>query len=367
MDDLQFLQNNLDQKKKGSGLFCSNSSIFPGNAYEAINQEDLFMGMVARSSLMKKVVKKIKKISMVDSTILVTGPSGSGKELVSKAIHSVSGRKFNKFVSVNCGAIPENLLESELFGHKRGSFTGAIRDKIGRFQLAQGGSLFLDEIGDMPLSLQIKLLRVMQNKVLQPVGGLEEIPIDVRIISATHRDLQSLVDDKKFREDLFYRLNVIPLPVPSLAQRPEDIVPLVDLFLSRLKKDNFGEGITFSHDAMECLLEYSWPGNIRELENLIERLFILRSGSKVGIQDLPSNLARGITGSERNRGSSLVIPEEGINLKRHLEKIENDLICQALKMTAGNKNQAAKLLKLNRTTLIEKMKKKKIFIEDILL
>jgi transcriptional regulator with PAS, ATPase and Fis domain len=368
MDDLQFLQQNFATIENSNKFSDGSSGVFPGSSYVRLRESDLFMGMIVRSSKMQDLIQKIKKIATVDSTVFITGPSGAGKELASRAIHSLSVRKFKKFISVNCGAIPENLLESELFGHRRGSFTGAIKDKTGRFEAAHHGTLFLDEIGDMPLSLQVKLLRVMQNKIVEPVGSVEGIPIDVRIISATHRNLETLVQTGKFREDLFYRLNVIPLPIPSLAQRPEDIIPLIDLFIHKLNKNNLEGKISFSHNALECLLAYEWPGNIRELENLIERLSILKGGSKIDLEDLPTKIVQSKTNSQEQSElgqHSPVISIKGIDMKAHILSIEKDLICQALRLTNGNKNQAAKLLNLNRTTLIEKMKKKRIYIENI--
>ncbi len=324
---------------------------------EEPTEEDMFCGMIGRSAQMKKVFERIQKVAASDSTVLVTGPSGTGKELVANAIHHLSIRKPGPMVSVNCGAIPGELLESELFGHEKGSFTGAISSRKGRFELANQGTIFLDEIGDMPLLLQVKLLRVLQNRTIERVGATITTPIDVRIVTATHRDLEKRVQEGDFREDLFYRLNVIPIKIPSLRERREDIPLLISHFLGRFVSADGRNRIDFDDEALEILMSYDWPGNVRELENLIERLVILRGGGVVGARDLPAKFLEGRPGLV-STSSLISLPQDGIDLKQVLCEIEDSLIAQALERTDGNKNQASKLLRVNRTTLIEKMKKK---------
>ena len=251
-------------------------------------EDDLFCGMIGRSSQMKHVFEAIKKVAQVNSTVLITGPSGTGKELIAQAIHQLSLRSSERKINVNCGAIPHDLLESELFGHTKGAFTGAISDRNGRFEQAHKGTLFLDEIGDMPITLQVKLLRVLQTKQIEPVGGNRPIDIDVRVITATHRNLEDLVAQGKFREDLYYRFNVIPIKVPALKERREDILILISYFLSRYVSADGSNALQFDEKSLELLMSYDWPGNIRELENIIERLVILRGGHIVRAEDLPA-------------------------------------------------------------------------------
>lgn len=325
---------------------------------EPPRDEDMFCGMIGRSKLMKNVFERIKKVAASDSTVLITGPSGTGKELVSNALHHLSQRSSGPKISVNCGAIPSELLESELFGHVKGAFTGAISNRKGRFELADRGTIFLDEIGDMPLLLQVKLLRVLQGREIEPVGSTETTNIDVRIITATHRDLEKAVEDGNFREDLYYRLNVIPIKVPALAERREDIPLLISYFLSRFVSADGRNNLEFDDEALELLMTYEWPGNVRELENLMERLVILRGGSRISAKDLPAKFFRSSPHQMMNYESLVNLPDMGLDLKKTLSEIEDALIMQALDRTSGNKNQASKLLHMNRTTLIEKMKKK---------
>jgi len=329
---------------------------------EKANVEDSFEGMIGRSSAMKEVFERIRKVANTDSTILITGDSGTGKELVASAIHKLSHRSKKNRVSVNCGAIPGELLESELFGHIKGAFTGAISNRKGRFELAQGGTIFLDEIGDMPTLLQVKLLRVLQQRQLEPVGTNETINIDVRVITATHRDLDKLVLEGRFREDLYYRLNVIPIKIPALKERREDIPLLISHFLDRFVSADRSNEVTFSNLTMDLLLSYDWPGNVRELENVIERLVILRGGNEILPEDLPAKIFRSNPLLTQHYKTLFELPESGIDLKQILSDIEDSLIVQAISRTKGNKNQASKLLALNRTTLIEKMKKKNLEI-----
>lgn len=329
---------------------------------ESPTEEDMFCGMIGRSNLMKQVFERIEKVALTESTVLITGPSGTGKELVAGAIHSLSARGKMPKVSVNCGAIPGELLESELFGHMKGSFTGAISNRKGRFEVANHGSIFLDEIGDMPVLLQVKLLRVLQSRTIEPVGSTDTIKIDTRVIAATHRDLEAMVSDGKFREDLFYRLNVIPIRIPSLKERREDIPLLISYFVNRFTSADRSNEIRFSDKALEMLIEYDWPGNVRELENIIERLVILRGGNEILPEDLPAKIFRHNPLATDHYKHIFELPQDGVDLKKVLSDIEDSLILQALSYTDGNKNQASKLLTLNRTTLIEKLKKKALHI-----
>lgn len=329
---------------------------------ETPSEEDVFCSMIGRSKVMKEVFERIQKVALTESTVLITGPSGTGKELVAQAIHQLSSRAEKTKVSVNCGAIPRDLLESELFGHMKGSFTGAISNRKGRFELSNKGSIFLDEIGDMPHMLQVKLLRVLQSRTIEPVGSTETINIDTRVIAATHRDLEKMVVEGKFREDLFYRLNVIPIKIPALKERREDIPLLISYFSDRFASADRSNQITFSDKALEMLLAYDWPGNVRELENIIERLVILRGGHEILPEDLPAKIFRHNPLATDHYKHIFELPEEGVDLKKVLSDIEDSLILQALSYTDGNKNQASKLLALNRTTLIEKMKKKALHI-----
>lgn len=340
------------------GLVSDSPKVIKNIKIEKPQREDIFCAMIGRSRAMKEVFERVKKVSLTDSTVLITGPSGTGKELIANAIHELSTRQKGPKISVNCGAIPRELLESELFGHIKGSFTGAISNRKGRFELANNGSLFLDEIGDMPLMLQVKLLRVLQNRTIEPVGSSESVNINVRVIAATHRDLEKSVSDGKFREDLFYRLNVIPIKIPALKERREDIPLLISYFVDRFVSADRSNEITFSDQTLEMLLAYDWPGNVRELENIIERLVILRGGNEILPEDLPAKIFRHNPLCSDHYKHIFELPEEGVDLKKVLSDIEDSLILQALSFTDGNKNQASKLLSLNRTTLIEKMKKK---------
>ena len=370
LENLQKLVIEAINKKLGIGLSQLKSEVDsvsrfnrPSNLrIEKPSENDIFCHMIGRSKVMKEVFERIQKVALTESTVLVTGPSGTGKELVAHAIHELSSRGRRNKVSVNCGAIPRDLLESELFGHVKGSFTGAISNRKGRFELADKGSIFLDEIGDMPHMLQVKLLRVLQSRTIEPVGSTDTITIDTRVIAATHRDLEKMVSEGKFREDLFYRLNVIPIKIPALKERREDIPLLISYFVDRFSSADRSNEISFSDKALEMLLSYDWPGNVRELENIIERLVILRGGNEILPEDLPAKIFRHNPLATDHYKHIFELPEEGVDLKRVLSDIEDSLILQALSFTGGNKNQASKLLNLNRTTLIEKMKKKALHI-----
>ncbi|WP_428035660.1 sigma-54 interaction domain-containing protein [Amphritea sp.] len=330
-----------------------------------------FEGMVGHSEAMALVRKMISQVAGRDVNVLITGESGTGKEIVANSLHRASKRSSGPFVPVNCGAIPADLLESELFGHEKGAFTGAINSRAGRFEMANGGTLFLDEIGDMPLPMQVKLLRVLQERCFERVGGSITIDCDVRIIAATHKNLEQMIIDGSFREDLYYRLNVFPIDMPPLRARIEDIPPLVDEFARRLAKEGFGR-IRFHPAAIRSLQQHDWAGNIRELANLVERLAILYPDAVVGVSELPPKFRHiaepepeiyiGRAGAapgehEPATPNLLELPEQGIDLKLHIENIEQALISQALEQTAGVVARAAELLQIRRTTLVEKMRK----------
>jgi sigma-54 specific flagellar transcriptional regulator A len=353
----------------------------------------------------------IKVVGPSDATVLISGDSGTGKELVAQALHGCSSRSKGPFIPVNCGAIPRELLESELFGHRKGSFTGAITDRKGRFELANGGTLFLDEIGDMSMDLQVKLLRVLQERTIDPVGSQHGIPIDVRVIAATHKNIEGLIQKGDFREDLYYRLNVMPMEIISLRERREDIAVLFEHFASQHKRDDQAP-ITLHEKSLELLLQYDWPGNVRELSNLVDRYSALYPGQEVDLRKVPSSMVpqgiRQISDTQgadalhdligglanqqtpsQNRSASMVteqtelklvadaddqaedevqkvimlaqgggeIPEQGLQLKQHLLEIERSIIKQALGQAEGNVSKTARLLNLQRTTLIEKINK----------
>ncbi|GAK55810.1 transcriptional regulatory protein pilR [Candidatus Vecturithrix granuli] len=301
--------------------------------------------IVGDSSAIRQIFDLIQRVSPGKSTVLITGESGTGKELIARAIHQNSPRRDKPFVAVSCGAIPESLLESELFGHIKGSFTGAIANKMGLFELADTGTLFLDEIGELPLLIQVKLLRVLQERQFKRVGGTKDISIDVRIIAATNRDLRKMVEDNLFREDLYYRLHVIPIHLPPLRERKEDIPILVEHFLEKCSREIGKHFAQMTEEAMAKLLAYNWPGNIRELENAIERAVALETDDVIDVASFPENI-RGATG----HGSSLIpteIPPEGIHLENVVEEIEKDLLVKALERTGWVKKRAAKLLHLS--------------------
>jgi DNA-binding NtrC family response regulator len=314
-----------------------------------------FEGLIGDSDAMQGVYSLIEKVADSDSTVLVLGESGTGKELAARTIHYNSSRSDKPMVPINCGAIPESLLETELFGHEKGAFTGAYSARAGRFEMANGGTIFLDEIGEMSPLLQVKLLRVLQEREFERVGGSRTVKVDVRVIAATNIDLENAVAEKKFREDLYYRINVIPITMPPLRERVGDIPLLANRFLEVFgkKKGKTVEGI--SEEAMSVLKAYSWPGNVRELENLIERIVILKKEGVINVSDLPEKF---VPVGEKAALNPVVIPEEGINLEAFVDQFENRLIMQALDKAGGVKSRAAQLLQMNRTTLVEKMKKK---------
>ncbi|MCJ8277402.1 MAG: sigma-54-dependent Fis family transcriptional regulator [Bdellovibrionales bacterium] len=316
-----------------------------------------FDNIIGQSDPIQNVLSMIEKVADTDSTILVTGESGTGKELVAKAIHYNSSRNNKAFIPINCGAIPSELLESELFGHVKGAFTGAISNRQGRFELANKGTLFLDEIGDLSPNLQVKLLRVLQEKRFEPVGSAKTIESDVRIIAATNADLTKAVKEGRFREDLYYRLNVIPIKIPSLRERKDDIPLLLEHFIKHFNATK-GNQIRGIHPiTMDKLINYNWPGNIRELENFVERVSILKKDGIIENADLPVHFNEHQTHKYFNHLPT-DIPDAGIDFNSAISAYENQLIINALNKTGWNRNQAAILLRLNRTTLVEKIKKK---------
>lgn len=354
----------------------------------------IYLGVSPAASVIRDMVARVAPSL---ATVLITGESGTGKELVARGLHELSDRREGLFVPVNCGAIPKELLESELFGHRKGAFTGAHADRMGRFELAHAGTLFLDEIGDMPLDMQVKLLRVLQERCVEPVGSTRPVPVDVRVVAATHRDLEAEIAAGRFREDLYYRLNVLPLHTPPLRERQMDIPELLAFFAKRCTLSG-QRPIQFRADFLEILQAYHWPGNVRELGNLVDRFSTLFAGQEIGLdmvpaQFLPKGLA--VLQSERGvvpaagllphltppdevpldspalavevcdvediillaQGATPVLPADGLSLKDHLAGIEKDLILKALERAEGNVTQTARLLNLQRTTLIEKINK----------
>ena len=359
--------------------------------------------IIGKSREVSELRTLIKTVGPSDATVLITGDSGTGKELVAQALHDCSSRSTGAFVPVNCGAIPKDLLESELFGHKKGAFTGALSDRKGRFQLANNGTLFLDEIGDMSMDLQVKLLRVLQERIIDPVGSQESLAIDVRVVAATHKNIETLIQQGKFREDLYYRLNVMPLDIACLSERKGDIPALVSHFAKEHCASN-GQAIRLNQFSMQLFNNYSWPGNVRELSNLMARYSALFPGSEVDLRRIPASLIPMGIRSELDDGSSQALqamsqeshaelamaelvdidtngdeesndpedevkrvislaqggedfPDQGVKLKQHLLNIEKTIIQQALEKANGNVSQAARLLSLQRTTLIEKINK----------
>ncbi|MGY6277577.1 sigma-54 dependent transcriptional regulator [Methylomonas sp. MgM2] len=342
-------------------------------------------GLAGRSKAIQKTRDLIDQVAKSDATVLILGESGTGKEVVAQALHRASLRNDKPFVPVNCGAIPGELLESELFGHEKGAFTGALTSRQGRFELAEGGTLFLDEIGDMPMPMQVKLLRVLQERTFERVGSNKTISCDVRIIAATHRQLEREIEEKRFREDLFYRLNVFPIEVPALRDRSEDIPYLISDLIRRMEAANRGS-VKLTRNAIAALMQHGWPGNVRELSNLIERLAIIFPDSLVDACDLPekfqgyqipedvkfnwAELETAPTDDSQAKlreasgssvpvvpGKAIQLPQEGIDLKEYLTDLENALIRQALEECNGVVAHAAKLLNMRRTTLVEKLRK----------
>lgn len=332
---------------------------------------ELFRSLVGSSRAIKEIRQLIEQVAATDASVLILGESGTGKEVVARNIHYYSERRDKPFVPINCGAIPPELLESELFGHERGAFTGAISARQGRFELAEGGTLFLDEIGDMPLPMQVKLLRVLQERTFERVGSNKSLSTNVRVIAATHRNLEELISDGSFREDLYYRLNVFPIEMPPLRERVEDIPLLITELIARIEHEKRGS-VRLMPAAIMALCQNSWSGNVRELANLIERLAILYPFGLVDVNELPEKyrpdavVNNGVYADQPNLQASIPgqtpeanarLPRDGINLKEHLSNLEVSLIRQALNEANGVVAHAAKLLNMRRTTLVEKLRK----------
>jgi two-component system, NtrC family, response regulator PilR len=327
------------------------------NAYLRSQLEERYRldGLIGRSQVMRDLLQLLETVAATSSTVLITGETGTGKELAARAIHHNSPRRNNRFVAINCSAIPETLLEAELFGHVRGAFTGAVGNRQGRFEQAHKGTLLLDEIGTMSPALQAKLLRVLQEREFERVGDSHTVKIDVRVIAATHSDLSKMVADGTFREDLFYRLNVIPVQLPALRDRREDIPLLVQHFVQKVGAESGRAGVTVSQEALRRLMACAWPGNVRQLENAVERALAFSHGrTQIDVQDLSPELQNPPATSEL---SEAWFPDEGLDFERYIEGVELSLIRRSLERTHGNKRQAAKLLNLKRTTLIEKLKR----------
>ena len=362
----------------------------PSQKTSASNKTLLFRSLVGKSNQIQAVRHLIEQVAPTDANVLVLGESGTGKEVVARNVHFLSNRKDGPFIPVNCGAIPGELLESELFGHEKGAFTGAISSRKGRFELAEGGTLFLDEIGDMPLQMQVKLLRVLQERMYERVGGTKPIKCNVRVIAATHRDLESMIKEGDFREDLYYRLNVFPIDSPALKERKEDIPLLLQELVSRLETSG-STTVKFTEKALSSLMEHDWPGNVRELSNLVERLLILYPNKVVDVADLPikyqhldsdnfepdypeelleREALNALFGGDEDIDDSIddspisvdsasgtALPPEGLNLKEYLSELEINLITQALEQQEWVVARSAELLGMRRTTLVEKMRK----------
>jgi sigma-54 specific flagellar transcriptional regulator A len=341
----------------------------PGSSEPQARLARVFVGNHAG---VRQVRRLIDQVADADANVIILGDSGTGKEVIARSLHYLSSRRDKPFVPVNCGAIPADLLESELFGHEKGAFTGAITTRQGRFEMAEGGTLFLDEIGDMPLNMQVKLLRVLQERSFERVGSNHSITANVRVIAATHRDLEQAINDGQFREDLYYRLNVIPIEVPPLRDRPEDIPLLVSELVARLERERRGS-VRLTQAALASLMRYPWPGNVRELANLVERLVIMHPDGLVDYRDLPAKFQTGpdLAGQDMpwpeieepaavqpaSLQGPIALPEKGLDLKEYLADLELRLIVQALDEADGIVAHAAQRLKMRRTTLVEKMRK----------
>jgi two-component system, NtrC family, response regulator AtoC len=316
----------------------------------ALDQRFGFSGIVGHSKTLMRVLDQAVRVSQRNSAVLIQGETGTGKELVARAIHHNSRRSSGPFIAVNCGAIPRDLVESELFGYVRGAFTGAVTNKSGRFEAADGGTLFLDEVGELPLETQVKLLRVLQEGEVHKLGANTPVKVDVRVIAATHRDLSAMIEDETFREDLYYRLAVVPLRIPPLRERREDIPELIDKLFDRVKERHAMPDVRMASAVHQRLISYRWPGNVRQLENVLERLLVLSSGDLITVDDLPEELVPATPNSPSLWPN---LPEEGISL----EAVERELISRALEKFEGNQTQAARYLDISRRTLIYRMEK----------
>lgn len=346
------IQITVDKVLSHRKVRVSHDRLKEENAYlkTEIDEQFNYGKMVGADASMQAVFDRIQKAAPIDSAILVLGESGTGKELVARAIHQASPRSGGPFVKINCGALPKDLVEGELFGHEKGAFTGAVKDKKGRFELADGGTIFLDEVGDLPLDAQVKLLRVLQEKEFERLGGEKTLYVDVRVVAATNRSLKDMVAEGQFREDLYYRLDVIPISLPPLRERKDDILGLVEHFLHK-KSVELGLGSkSISETALRVLKTYQWPGNVRELENLIERVLVLSDGDEISVADLPFD-------GPSEHVAEVVVDGEGLALNARLDGLERDLIVQALEKADGVKTKAAELLGIKTSALYYKLDK----------
>jgi len=350
-DDQQQVKSLIDQYQKES----SDSRL---SLYNNLIGKFRELGIITNNLKMAEIFAKIEKIAQANSTVLIHGENGTGKELIAKSIHHFSSRRDYKFVGVNTGAIPESLLEDELFGHVRGAFTTAIKDRKGKFEYAHRGTIFLDEISNMPSSLQVKLLRILQEREFERIGDNQSIPVDVRVVAATNKDIKELVEKEEFREDLYYRLNVIPITLPPLRERRSDIPVLANYFARKYCNISNLGAKNFTLPAIKILQRYSWPGNIRQLENIVERMVVLNPDVSVFLpKDIPAEVKQDLPQEEEMNVVPDEIPDEGMSLNDFVRNIEKKMILKSLEKTDWNKQKAAKLLNVKRTTLIEKIKK----------
>jgi DNA-binding NtrC family response regulator len=323
----------------------------------ALDQRYGFDGIVGHAKGFLRVLDQAARVSQRTTSVLIQGETGTGKELVARAIHHNSPRSSRPFIAINCGAIPRDLVESELFGYMRGAFTGALANKVGRFEAADGGTIFLDEVGELPLEAQVKLLRVLQEGEVHPLGANHAVKVDVRVIAATHRDLSAMVEDETFRQDLYYRLAVVPLRIPPLRERREDIPEMIDTLFQRAKERHGLLDVRMAAAVHQRLIAYAWPGNVRQLENVLERLLVLSSGDLITAEDLPEDFIASSAGAPTLWPD---LPEEGLSL----EAIERDLISRSLEKFNGNQTQAARYLDISRRTLIYRMEKHGLAITE---
>ncbi len=342
----------IQQKEERSRLTEKNRLLT-----EELKSHFAFEDFIGNSKVIRNIVSVIEKVARTDLSVLITGESGTGKEMVARYIHELSPRRDGPFIKVNCGALPETLLESEMFGHEKGAFTGAIKQKLGRFELADNGTIFLDEIGEITPSTQVKLLRVLQEKEFERVGGEKTIKVDVRIIAATNKDLKVEVQSQRFREDLYYRLYIVPIEIPPLRERKEDIPALVEYFIKRHREKTRSSAKGISDEALQLLIKYHWPGNIRELENVIEQILVFSSKEIIDVSDLPVYIKSPLCGQKNERGSFVARFSPGMTLESFMADIEKQILKETLELTNFNKAETAKLLGLKLSALQYKISK----------